>query len=164
MIILFQLKANIQLNQSLVANSSSLGNLLAKTVNQIVSPLTWLEKVRIKLQYRPIPVFCLQKKFQLAWYFLILNSQKSPPTKLPASHEAFDHIGMSCVTLKVDFRLFKPLILPKIGRDENLLRLIFRQALTFVGIDNRSYHRSIVSTSAQIRSTGYGVFFLTLRE
>ena len=75
------------------------------------------------------------------------------------SHEVFDQNNVSCIGLKVDFRVFKPLILPRVGRDEGLLRLIFRQAHSFIGVDGRSYHRSIVATSAQIRSSAYGVFF-----
>ena len=80
------------------------------------------------------------------------------------SHEVFDQNNVSCIGLKVDFRVFKPLILPRVSRDEGLLRFIFCQAHSFIGVDGRSYHRSIVATSAQIRSSTYGVFFLTLKK
>ena len=96
----------------------------------------------------------------MAWHFLVLNSQNSfPPSKLQASHEVFENNSLACVGLKVDFRLFRPTILPLIGKDEKLLRLIFRQAHSFIGVDGRSYHRSISNTSSHIRSAGYGVFF-----
>ena len=76
------------------------------------------------------------------------------------SHEVFEENGLSCIGLKVDFRLFRPLILPLMGKDEKLLQLIFNQAHVFKGLDGRNYHRSVTSTASQIRSSSYGVFFL----
>ena len=83
---------------------------------------------------------------------------------MQASHDIFEENGLSCIGLKVDFRLFRPVILPLIGRDEKLLQLIFNQAHSFMGLDGKNYHRSISSTASQIRSSGYGVFFLNSQK
>ena len=125
--------------------------------------LIWVEKARLTLKQEKIPVFDLKSKFQLAWHFLILNSQKLyPPSRMQASHDIFVENGLFCIGLKVDFRLFRPLILPLMGRDEKLLQLIFNQAHSFKGLDGRNYHRSISSTASQIRSSSYGVFLAIL--
>ena len=65
----FQIQANESIYLALLENATSLGTLLARTVHQCISPLIWLEKARLTLQKKTIPVFCLKTKFQMACTF-----------------------------------------------------------------------------------------------
>ena len=82
------IRDNTQIYQSLLEKSSSLGALLARTIYQYINPLIWVAKTKLKMQNEKVPIFDLQGKFQMAWHFLVLNSQKlHPPSQMQTSHE-----------------------------------------------------------------------------
>ena len=90
-------------------------------------PLLWLQRARESIKIKKgndkdkinvIVEVSFKTKIQLAFYWLIKNSQElHPPPKLDAGHSIITKNDITCIKDSLDSRLFRVNILPIIGKD-----------------------------------------------
>ena len=108
----------------------------------------------------------LIEKVQFAWLFILLNSQHLfPPAK--NSKNSYNKLNdVLCISDTLNSRLFKRKILPVVGPDSKLLKLLidFAHVVKMPRIRTEHIHRSHVGTAAYLRKKHLrGIYQFSIR-